>query len=179
MSLVVNDGYDNVTYSWTIDVQNPNVAEIQSVNPNNALTIIPSVGSQSFNVTAIGSPPLKYQWKLNGADIGGETGFSINLSSSNIPVVGDYTLQIEVEDANNTTDTRSMAIRMNAKPSIDSFTPTQTSLSMNVDSIKTFNIVTSDLNPSDALTYTWTLDGLVSIKLTQDASVLMLYLVRT
>ena len=56
------------------------------------------------------------------------------------------------------------------QPSIDSFTPTQTSLSMNVDSIKTFNIVTSDQNPSDALTYTWTLDGLVSDRLTQDAS---------
>ena len=63
-----------------------------------------------------------------------------------------------------------MAIRMNAMPSIDSFSPTNSNFSMNVDSIKVFNIVTHDDNPSDALSYTWTLDGLVSDRLTQDAS---------
>ena len=63
-----------------------------------------------------------------------------------------------------------MAIRMNTMPSIDSFSPTNTTLSMNVDSIKVFNIVTHDDNPSDALSYTWTLDGLVSDRLTQDAT---------
>ena len=121
MSLVVSDGYDSVTYNWTVDVQNLNVAQIQTVNPNNALTIIPSVGSQTFTTTAIGTPPIDYQWKLNGADIAGETNFNINLSTSNL-AVGDYTLEIEVNDANSTSDSRTMAIRMNAMPSIDSFT---------------------------------------------------------
>jgi hypothetical protein len=169
VSLLVNDGYDTTSYSWTIDILNPNVAEILSLSPNNALTIIPSVGTQTFNVSATGSPTLNFQWKLNGADLAGQTSSSISFAPGDLPV-GDHSLEIEVIDANNTSDARTMAVRMNAMPSIDSFTPANMNLSMNVDSIKIFNIVTHDDNPSDALSYTWALDGLVSDRLTQDAS---------
>ena len=80
VSLLVNDGYDVTSYSWTIDILNPNVAEILSVSPNNPLTIIPSVGTQTFNVSATGSPALNFQWKLNGADLAGQTSSSITFS---------------------------------------------------------------------------------------------------
>jgi hypothetical protein len=39
----------------------------------------------TFSVVADGTPPFTYQWKRDGADITGETGFSYSIANAHTP----------------------------------------------------------------------------------------------
>lgn len=47
-----------------------------------------------FSVVAVGAPPLRYQWRRNGADLSGETGVSILLRRVSMSEAGEYTVQV-------------------------------------------------------------------------------------
>ncbi len=48
-------------------------------------------GSVSFTVVASGSPPLSYQWRLNGVDLAGGTGATLTLNNVQTTAAGSYT----------------------------------------------------------------------------------------
>lgn len=48
-------------------------------------------GSTSFSIAASGTAPLSYQWKLNGANVSGATGATLNLTGITISQAGSYT----------------------------------------------------------------------------------------
>jgi len=51
-------------------------------------------GSASFNVTAQGTPPVKYQWTLNGVKISGATGPELTLTNLHPAQAGAYAVKI-------------------------------------------------------------------------------------
>jgi plastocyanin len=48
----------------------------------------------NFSVAAGGSPPLNYQWRFNGTDIGGATASSLTLSNVQSTNAGDYSVVV-------------------------------------------------------------------------------------
>ena len=56
---------------------------------------VAAVGSNiTFTVTAAGTPPLSYQWRLNGTNIAGATGTSLTLSNVQPDQAGNYAVQV-------------------------------------------------------------------------------------
>lgn len=79
-----------------------------------------SLGSTvTFFISASGSPPLSYQWQLNGSDISGATNTSLvipNISSAN---VGSYLVLVTDADGTTNSDTAYLAL-LTIPPSITS-----------------------------------------------------------
>jgi len=50
--------------------------------------------SATFTVTAAGTPPLSYQWRLNGTNIAGATGISLALSNVLSAQAGSYAVWV-------------------------------------------------------------------------------------
>jgi hypothetical protein len=54
-----------------------------------------AVGSNiTFTAAAAGTPPLSYQWRLNGTNIAGATGTSLTLNNVQPALAGNYTLRV-------------------------------------------------------------------------------------
>jgi alpha-tubulin suppressor-like RCC1 family protein len=51
-------------------------------------------GTAFFRVVAAGSPPLAYQWRVNGADLPGATNFWLRLPNVQLTDTGDYALVV-------------------------------------------------------------------------------------
>jgi hypothetical protein len=51
-------------------------------------------GNVSFNVVALGSQPLSYQWRFNNTNIAGATGTSLSLSNVQISQAGGYSVRV-------------------------------------------------------------------------------------
>ena len=58
------------------------------------LSIEQQASNATFNVVAIGSQPLSYQWQKNGVDIGGATGSSYNITGVTTNDAGSYTVVV-------------------------------------------------------------------------------------
>lgn len=54
-------------------------------------------GTAGFTVGANGTPPLRYQWRLNGLDIPGATNATLTLSNVQIRHAGSYSVKVENE----------------------------------------------------------------------------------
>jgi hypothetical protein len=48
----------------------------------------------TFTVTAAGTPPLSYQWRLNGTNVAGATGTSLTLSNLQPAQAGNYAMRV-------------------------------------------------------------------------------------
>ena len=56
--------------------------------------IVNAGNTANFSVTASGSAPLRYQWRFEGADMPGETNFTLVISSAQGGSAGDYSVRI-------------------------------------------------------------------------------------
>ncbi|WP_291859311.1 hypothetical protein, partial [Marinilabilia sp.] len=75
-----------------------------------------------FSATVTGSGTYNFQWKLNGADLIGETNSTLSFSSSNLPSVGNHTVSVDVEDISNSTNCsiiESVAFTVNELPTVN------------------------------------------------------------
>lgn len=159
VSVEISDGSDTTTYTWGVSVTNPSVASIDSFNPSSSLVVIPSASSQAFSISASGKTPLTYSWSLNGTPIGGATSAIYTLDA--VPLAaGTYTLTARVDDPDSF-DTHDFTVIRNGPPQLSSPNPASTSFGMKYGTLKVFQLNASDPN-GDALTYTWTLDGIAN-----------------
>ncbi|HXF10900.1 MAG TPA: LamG-like jellyroll fold domain-containing protein, partial [Desulfuromonadaceae bacterium] len=60
--------------------------------PANQWTVVG--GAVTFTVSATGTGPLNYQWKFNGANIGGATGASLTLTNVQLAQAGNYSVTV-------------------------------------------------------------------------------------
>jgi hypothetical protein len=81
-------------------------------------------GTVTFSVSASGSQPLSYQWKLNGASISGATSASYTISNAQTSQAGNYTAA--VSNAGGTATSAIAVLTVNAPPSITSQPQSQT-----------------------------------------------------
>jgi len=56
--------------------------------------VVDSSGTVSFTAMALGTPPLNYQWLLNGATIPGATNATININNAQTNDAGNYTVLV-------------------------------------------------------------------------------------
>ena len=69
------------------------------------------IGSQAnFSVLADGAQPLSYQWRFNGADLGGATGPELTIFSVSEASAGDYDVVVTNGEGEVTSDTASLTI---------------------------------------------------------------------
>ncbi len=163
----VNDGYDTASTAWAVSVLNPTLAQIISYLPLSNPVIIPSTSSENFSMSATGKNPLAYEWRLNGTAIPGETSSFLTLNAASVPV-GLHVLTAAVSDFDSN-DTQDINVKRNAPPVLSNEFPTAATSQLNYQSFLTFSIDGADAN-SDAITYTWTLDGVPSVFLADSAT---------
>lgn len=149
-----NGEYDE--YTMAVTVSDPNIATVDSYSPSADPVQILSSLPQTFSISASGKAPLNYEWRLDGAIVTGATSAIFTIGSSDISA-GAHTLQITVSDSDSS-DSHTFNIVKNIAPVLSSHSPSQTSLKLNFETLKTFTIDATDAN-SDALNFTWTLNG--------------------
>ncbi len=143
-------------YTMAVTVSNPNIATVDSYSPSADPVQVLSSASQTFSISASGKAPLTYQWELDGVIIGTALGAIHTLASGDI-TAGAHTLKVTVSDSDSS-DSHTFNIVKNVAPVISGESPSESSIKQNYEIIKTFSVDATDAN-SDALTFTWTLNG--------------------
>lgn len=125
--------------------------------------------SQSFSVSVTGAAPIAYVWKLNGTVISGaDASLYTMIASPGSITAGTYTLSVTATNALGA-DTHSFTVKVNQPPTLSVPTPTNAeTLGLNYASVKTLAVSGSDAN-SDAITYSWRLDGSAVARLSGSA----------
>jgi len=91
--------------AYTVVAQNPastieSPAAFLGINQAPAITVPPVDqvaalnGSATFAVTAVGTPPLSYQWRFIGVDIPGATNATLTINNVRAANVGEYTVLV-------------------------------------------------------------------------------------
>ncbi|QQS48856.1 MAG: DUF11 domain-containing protein [Acidobacteriota bacterium] len=70
--------------------------------------------SAAFSTTASGTGPFTYQWKLDGADLAGETSNNVSISTGSL-AAGDHTVEVVVTGTCGTV-TKSTTLKVNPNP---------------------------------------------------------------
>lgn len=159
-------------YSKSIIVTNPNIATIDAYSPTDNPIIVRSTESKSLQISASGNPPLNYQWDISS----GSTIATCNDSTTCLISGGDfspgaYTITSKVSDSLGTEAERDFNIVINSRPTVTFRSPENTStISMNCNSSKNFNLTIEDLNfsnPGQTFTVDWFIDGNPSDKVSK------------
>lgn len=102
----------------------------------------------TFSATAAGTPPLRYQWQLNGADMPGWTNASLTLNNVQPANSGTYSVTV-TNDFGFAAGTNAALVVYNSKPSITGQPVTQTNV---VSSSAVFSV---SARGSASLNYQW------------------------
>lgn len=133
-------------------------AAVLTVNVAPAITSQPSNRSvnagqtASFSVSASGTGPLTYQWKKNGAAIGGATGTSYTTAATSASDSGTQ-FTVTVTNGVGSVTSNAATLTVTVPPTISSQPASQT---VNVGQTATFSVTASG---SGTLTYQWNKNG--------------------
>ena len=108
--------------------------------------------SASFTVTAIGTPPLHYQWRLNGTNVSGGTGSSLVLTNVQLAQAGNYVVVVSGVGGSVTSSNAVLTVD-NVAPAITKQPVSQTA---GVAQTATFSVVATG---SPTLSYQWFFNG--------------------
>jgi hypothetical protein len=79
---------------WVDQVAFQPGATLPTITSGPANRSVPAGSSVAFGVTAIGTPPLSYQWQFAGTDIPGQTGTSLSLVDVQAANAGTYSVAV-------------------------------------------------------------------------------------
>jgi hypothetical protein len=150
---VVSNSAGSVTSSGAmLTVANAATAPVISTQPASATA---TIGSPiTFAVTATGTAPLTYQWRKDGAAIGGATAASYTIASVKATDVGAYTCIVTNGAGAATSNAATLTVTSAAvAPSI---VTQPASVSSSAGASATFAVVANGTAP---LTYQWRKDG--------------------
>lgn len=159
VSFSFTDTYDTTECPWNFDITNPNTVHILSCTPStNPIVVYSSGVNSSQTLQVVASNASGFKWYLGGSQIGGAASASLIVTTgSGSP--GLYAYRGLASDAQGNSVYCDYSVKLNAPPVINTATPsTAQTWKLNYGSTMTFNVAATDAN-SDALTYTWTLDG--------------------
>ncbi|MBC7715066.1 MAG: hypothetical protein H7177_17095 [Rhizobacter sp.] len=168
IKVVVSDGYETKSTTWSINVVVPLVVHINSFSPTGTSIALPSTGLATFGVTLDATDAtVKYEYKLDGSTILQDTGNPVlNLNSATL-TTGTHTLVVKAYNAISN-DTHAFNLVVNSPAIINSFVPTLTgsTLQCGIDSVA-LSALYSDAN-GDTVNAKWYLnDTLVVLGNTQ------------
>jgi len=104
------------TYCATLTVLTPPSIIAQTDNTTNSLSI-----NKTFTVFASGSPPLQYQWRLNGANIAGATNIVYAISNAQPRDGGSYSVTVGNRVGAVSSAVATLVANTNALPFADNF----------------------------------------------------------
>ncbi|MCB0363148.1 MAG: hypothetical protein KDD35_10515, partial [Bdellovibrionales bacterium] len=109
-----------------------------------------------FSISATAKTPTTFTWTLDGVVIPGMTSALYTQTGAGL-TVGNHSLVAKVEDSDSS-DSHTFLIKRNAPPVLSNPQAAPLSQAINYKSQMTLSIDGTDAN-SDAINYTWTLDG--------------------
>lgn len=163
--LQINDGYDSSQCDWTLDIRDPNQAQILSWSPATDPVVITSSGSVDLSVVAVGTG-ITFSWYVNGNLQGSRTGSTETFTHSQL-AVGNHAVRVVVTDTYNNTAEKIFNVKRNARPVLGSFAPNESGVNtyrVGVNGHLGFSASATDAN-GDTLVYDWTLNNMSSAKL--------------
>jgi hypothetical protein len=132
---------------------------IDSSSPSGSTATINEGQSQAFSVSAsdLYGDPLTYSWKLGSTFVGTAASYTY---VSDYNSAGTYTVLANVSDGvySATRSWQLVVNNVNRAPTINSYSPTSLTPSVNEGSSLAFSAVASDPD-GDAVSYVWKLDG--------------------
>jgi hypothetical protein len=84
--------YDNTISIYQNEVPFGGAPPSITIQPTNQT--VTTGGTAAFNVTASGTPPLRYQWNFNGTNIAGATNTTLTLTNVQASQAGNYTVLV-------------------------------------------------------------------------------------
>ena len=153
-SCVVTNIAESATSSAaTLTVNAALIAPIITTQPlNRTVTAGTNV---SFIVAATGTAPLSYQWRLNGADIGGATGTTLSLSSVTAGQSGG-SYSCYVSNAAGTATSSAAVLTVNPAPVAPTITTQPISRTVTTGTNVSFTVTASGTSP---FSYQWRFNG--------------------
>jgi len=126
----------------------PVVAPAITAQPQNQ--VVTAGGAATFTVSATGTAPLSYQWRLNGTSISGATGSSFTRNNAQPGDAGSYS--VVVSNAGGSVTSGNAVLTVNVPPTISLQPQGQT---VNQGGSATFTVTASGTAP---LSYQWQLN---------------------
>lgn len=136
----------------TLTVNPAPVAPSITTQPTSQSVI--SGANVSFAVTASGTAPLSYQWRLNGVNLSGATSAMLNLTGVTAGQAGSYTCVV-TNMAGSATSTAA-TLTVNATPVAPALTTQPASQTVNLGGNVSFLVAANGTTP---LSYQWQLNG--------------------
>ncbi|HMJ91915.1 MAG TPA: lamin tail domain-containing protein [Candidatus Acidoferrum sp.] len=89
-TVIVSNSIGSITSSIAVLTFNASPLIVNQPQSTNVF-----VGQEvTFAVNAVGSLPLRYQWRFNGANIGGQTNITLNLTNLQLSANGNYSVLV-------------------------------------------------------------------------------------
>jgi pectate lyase len=138
--VVTNVAGSTTSAAATLTVNTGAVAPTITTQP--ASQTVNAGSSVTFSVVASGTAPRGFQWKFNGANIGGATNSSFTIASAQSSNAGSYT--VTVSNSAGSVTSSAATLTVNVAPTITTQPSSQT---VNVGSSATFSVVASGTAP--------------------------------
>lgn len=119
-----------------------------SVQPQNRT--VTNGANATFNVTAAGEPPLRYEWRFNGGAMAGQTNSSLTVSNAQVANAGSYT--VRVTNQVGAIDSQAATLTVLVAPAITTEPQSRTNLA---GGAAVFNVTATGTTP---LSYQWRFD---------------------
>jgi phosphatidylinositol-3-phosphatase len=126
-----------------------------SITTEPASAVVTAGQSASFSVVAAGSAPLSYQWKRNGAAIGGATASSYSTGATSSSDNGE-TFTVTVSNVAGTVTSNPATLTVTASPIAPTITTQPASDAVTVGQSASFSVVAAGTDP---LSYQWKMNG--------------------
>lgn len=153
-SCVVSNSAGTATSSTATLTVNPAVVAPTITTQPTSQTVTAGA-NVSFMVAASGTAPLSYQWRLNGANIGGATSATLTLNSvTTAQSGGSYSCVVSNSAGTATSSTATLTV--NPAPVAPSITTQPTSQTVTAGANVSFTVAASGTAP---LSYLWRLNG--------------------
>jgi hypothetical protein len=161
--LILSDGYETFTQSWTASVNNPptppgNVT-ISTFTPTATPVVLTGATNSTFAVSIVdGAGVVTYEFKLDNTTVLQTSTTPYLILNGSSLSVGNHVLKVKASNSVSY-DEKSFNIRRNALPTSVAYSPALTGTNVNCSSTAiTFDTTVIDAD-YDAITKTWELDG--------------------
>jgi hypothetical protein len=165
-TVTVSNGAGSVTTApVTLSVDAPLTAPRLTTMPASQIVALDS--PVTFSVTAVGTPPLAYQWFKDGVAIAGFTGASLSLASAKRADAGSYTVRVTNAAGSVTSDPAVLVVQAPATVPVIITPPSAATSSVGAPA--SFSVVADGAPP---LSYVWRREGTLIAKASQSTLVL-------
>ncbi len=147
----VESGFSNET---TYTVSTSATTQAPAITTQPASQSVPVGATVSFTVVAGGTAPLSYQWRLNGANLGGATSATLSFTNVTTSQAGSYSCRVTNAAGSVTSSTATLTV--SAPLVAPSITTQPANQSVMVGATVSFAVVASGTAP---LSYQWRLNG--------------------